>query len=430
MTNAVQGPLAGIRVLEFSQIVAAPVCGVNLSDLGADVIKVEPPGGEQTRRSGAVVPNEGKGFQALNRGKRGLVVDLQDPRGRAVIHRLMPSIDVVAINYRLGVAERIGIDYRTLSAIRPDLIYWQNTGFGSGGPEAFRAGSDIVAQGYSGLMVTDAKTNDDGAPDLVATPIADIASGFAAAMGICAALYHRAMTGEGQELETSLLRTSLFLQGSTVMREPASDAVLRDPLMEEVAAIRARAGSYGEILEARKGRAALRAAFRLYYGAYRAQDGAVVLGALTKANRDAMRRVLGGEDEASDEDAYDAFDPLSLEEAERWKQRYRALFRTRTVGEWVALFDAAHVPVAPVQLPEELADDPQVVADGVMAELHHAVTGPQRVVGPAVTLTRTPTAARRAAPALGEHSVEVLCESGMEPVEIAELVAAGVVVQR
>ena len=403
---------------------------MNLSDLGADVIKVEPPGGEQTRRSGAVVPNEGKAFQALNRGKRGLVINLQDPRGRTLIHRMMPSIDVVAINYRLGVAERLGIDYGTLSAIRPDLIYWQNTGFGSSGPEARRAGSDIVAQGYSGLMVTDAKTNDDGAPDLVATPIADIASGFAAAMGICAALYHRALTGEGQELETSLLRTSLFLQGSTVMREPTSDTVLRDPLMEEVAAIRAQGGSYDQILEARKRRAALRAAFRLYYGAYRAKDGAVVLGALTKANRDAMRRVLGGEAEHSDEPEYDAFDPESQEQAAVWQAHYRALFLTRTAAEWVTLLDAAGVPVAPVHLPEELADDPQVAADGMMTELHHTVTGAQRVVGPAVTLTRTPTVARRAAPALGEHSAEVLCESGFDPAEVAGLVAAGVVIQR
>src|SRR6185503_11458543 len=175
MINEPTGPLAGIRVLEFSQIVAAPVCGVALSDLGADVIKVEPPGGEQSRQSGAVIPRESKGFQALNRGKRSLVIDLQDPRGQAVIHRLMPDIDVVTINYRLGVAEHIGIDYDTLRKIRPDLIYWQNTGFGEQGPEKFRAGSDIVAQGYSGLMVTDSKTNDDGAPDLIAVPIADIA---------------------------------------------------------------------------------------------------------------------------------------------------------------------------------------------------------------------------------------------------------------
>ena len=130
--NGNHGPLHGIRVLEFSQIVAAPTAGVMLSDLGADVIKVEPHGGEQTRRTAAIVPFEGKGFQALNRGKRSLIIDLQDPRGQAVIQRIVTGFDVVLINYRLGVAERIGIDYETLKKHRPDLIYWQNTGFGEG----------------------------------------------------------------------------------------------------------------------------------------------------------------------------------------------------------------------------------------------------------------------------------------------------------
>ncbi len=424
------GPLTGIRVLEFSQIVAAPVCGVNLSDLGADVIKVEPPGGEQTRRSGSVVPGESKGFQALNRGKRSLVVDLHDPRGRAIIHRLVPETDVVAINYRLGVAERVGIDYATLSAIRNDLIYWQNTGFGESGPDAQRAGSDIIAQAYSGLMVTEAKLNEDGAPELISIPIADITSGFAAAMAICAALYHRALTGEGQRVDTSLLRTALFLQGSLVMREPVTDAALRDPLLAEVATIRERAGSYEEVLEARRRRASLRTAFRLYYGTYAARDGAVVLGALTKTNRDRMRAILGSEDEPSDQPGYNALDPADQEIAEQWKQRYRQLFRTKTVAEWVTMFDAAGVPVSAVNMPEEMADDPQVQADGIICDLDHAVTGPQRVVGPAARMSRTPTKAQRASPALGEHTREILDEAGFDAPEIEDLLTAGVAVER
>jgi formyl-CoA transferase len=424
------GPLAGIRVLEFSQIVAAPVCGVNLSDLGADVIKVEPPGGEQTRRSGSIVPGESKGFQALNRGKRSLVVDLHDPRGRAAIHRLMPDIDVVLINYRLGVAERVGIDYATLTQIRPDLIYWQNTGFGESGPDAARAGSDIIAQAYSGLMVTEGKVNDDGDPELISIPIADIVSGFAAAMGICAALYHRQRTGEGQRLETSLLRSGLFLQAAIVMREPVTDAIVRDPMVAEIGEIRASGGDYGQLLAARRRRAALRTAFRLYYGTYRARDGFVVLGALTRSNRDLMRRILGGEAERSDEPGYNALDPADTAESEHWKQHYRELFRTRPVAEWLAMFDEAGVPASGLNIAEDMADDEQVAADEVMWELDHAVTGPQRVVGPALKMQKTPLAARRASPALGEHSREVLAECGFDVEEIADLLRAGVVVGR
>jgi crotonobetainyl-CoA:carnitine CoA-transferase CaiB-like acyl-CoA transferase len=423
----VPGPLAGVRVLEFSQIVAAPVAGVNLSDLGADVIKVEPMGGESTRYLGTVYPPEGKGYQALNRGKRGLIIDLQDPRGTAAIHEIVQDIDVVLINYRLGVAERLKIDYESLRKIRPNIIYWQNTGFGEDGPEAYRAGSDIVAQAYSGLMALDGKMGEDGAPDLIASPVADIMSGFAAAMGICAALYHRALTGEGQRLTTSLLRTSMFMMAGAVMREPVHDSVLRDNMLESVDAVRTRGGSYGEILAARNEQSGLRLAFRLYYGGYRAQNGGVVLGALTKTNRNAMRKVLGVEDEGSDREGYDGYDPDNQRIAEEWKVKFRAIFLTKTVEEWVQLLDEAGVPVAPVHLPEEMSDDPQVVADGMIWEMEHSVTGQQRVMGPAVVMSGTPTRVQRSAPALGEHSSEVLVEAGLSADSVAELIEAGVV---
>ena len=428
--SEVPGPLAGVRVLEFSQIVAAPVAGVNLSDLGADVIKVEPMGGEATRYLGTVYPPEGKGYQALNRGKRGLIIDLQDPRGTAAIHEIVKDIDVVLINYRLGVAERLKIDYDSLRQIRPNIIYWQNTGFGEDGPEAYRAGSDIVAQAYSGLMALDGKMTPDGAPDLIASPVADIMSGFAAAMGICAALYHRALTGEGQRLTTSLLRTSMFMMAGSVMREPVHDSVLRDKMLESVDAVRAGGGSYDEILAARNGQSGLRIAFRLYYGGYRAQNGGVVLGALTKTNRDAMRKVLGVEDEDSDRDGYDGYDPENQRIAEEWKVKFREIFLTKSVEEWVRLLDEAGVPVAPVHLPEEMSDDPQVVADGMIWEMEHSVTGPQRVMGPAVVMSGTPTRVQRSAPALGEHSSEVLVEAGLSAESVAELIEAGVVYER
>jgi formyl-CoA transferase len=424
------GPLTGVRVLEFSQIVAGPVCGVNLSDLGADVIKVEPPEGESVRNMGAVIAKESKGYQALNRGKRSLIVDLHEPRGVATIHRLVDSIDVVLINYRLGVAERIGIDYETLRAIRPDLIYWQNTGFGESGPEAYRAGSDIVAQAYSGLMALDGKLQADGAPDLISSPVADIVSGIAAAMGVCAALYHRAQTGEGQRVSTSLLRSALFMMGSAVMREPVHDAVVRDQMLAAVEATKAAGGSYDAILAARAGQQALRTSFRLYYGGYRAKDGGVVLGALTKSNRDGMRRVLGIEEEDSDREGYNSYDPENQRRAEEWKQRIREIFLTRTVDEWIRAFDAAGVPVAPVHLPETMSDDPQVLADGMVWHHEHSVTGPQRVMGPAVVMSKTPTRVYRAAPAFAEHSSEVLIEAGFEPSEVAALRDAGVVIER
>lgn len=422
------GPLDGIRVLEFSQIVAAPVCGVNLADLGADVIKVEPIGGEQQRHVGAVVPREGKTYQALNRGKRGLIIDLRNPRGLEVIHRAVQSADVVLVNYRLGVSERLGIDYPTLRSIKPDLIYWQNTGFGENGPERTRAGSDVVAQAYSGLMVADGKIDSRGAPGMITLPFADIASGFVGAMGICAALFRRAMTGKGDYLSTSLLRTSLFMQYPSIMREPISDASTRDPLVAAVEEAQARGAPYREVLEVRRGVHSQRAAFRLYYGSYETKDGSIVLGALTKANRDGARRVLGLEGDDSDAPDFDVTSPENLRRIEHWEQVIIERMKTRTIDEWLADFDAAGVPASRVNFPEMMSDDPQVIADGIMWDLEHAVTGMQSVVGPALLMEQGLTEQRRPAPAYGQHTLEVLEEIGYDASERQALVDGGVVV--
>ena len=223
------GPLDGVRVLEFTLVVAGPMSGVLLSDLGADVIKVEPPGGESTRQNRAVIPNEGKLFQAFNRGKRDIVVDLQQPEGREVIYRLMPTIDVVVANYRYGVPDRIGIGYETLKQYRPDLIYVESTGFGTRGELAQRGCSDVVAQAYSGIMAGDAKVAEDGAPMAASFGApADYSTAMASAMGVCAALFHRSLTGEGQRVNTSLLRTGVWLQSHNVNYEPITDALFDD----------------------------------------------------------------------------------------------------------------------------------------------------------------------------------------------------------
>ena len=421
------GALDGIRVLEFSVVVAGPVCGVILGDLGADVVKVEPPGGEPHRRNRAVVPNEGKLFQNFNRGKRSLVVDLGREEGRALIHRLVPRTDVVIVNYRLGVAKRLGIDYETLRAIRPDLIYVESTGFGTRGRLAEFPASDIVAQAYSGLMAGEGKVGEGGEPlALKAGAWADYMTGIATAMGVTTALYHREQTGEGQKVSGSLLRSAMFGQSHITMREPVSDSAVRDVTMAKVDEARARGADYREVVGIRMAGRELGTQFALYYNGYQAKDGGVVLGALTKANRDAMREVLGLEGENCDDPDYDALDPVNLAEAERWKQVIRDRIAERTVAEWVEAFEAAGTPVSPVNLPEEMSDDPQVAAEGIMAELEHEVTGPQRVVGPIIELSETPTRARSAAPPVGRHTRELLREFGLPEDEIDALVASGV----
>ena len=218
------GPLDGVKVLEFTEIIAGPFCGMLLADMGADIIKVEPPWGEPWRIIQQVIPNEGRQYMSLNRGKRCLTLNLKRPEAREVVYRLLPDMDVVLINARPDVPKSLGIDYETLSAMNPGLIYCSNTAFGTDGPWSLMPGYDIVAQGVTGLMTSEAKLKDDGTPEqIVSTPLADYSTGIAMAWGVSAALYHRERTGRGQKIETSLLGSALAVQGGRFIEVDALD---------------------------------------------------------------------------------------------------------------------------------------------------------------------------------------------------------------
>lgn len=422
------GPLHDIRVLEFSLIVAMPFNGVVMSDLGADVIKVEPLTGDPYRSAGALLPGEGKRFQSLNRGKRSLAIDLANEKGRQLLYRILPQFDVVTMNYRPGVAERLGIDYDTLSEIHPPLVYGDLTGFGPRGPMAGAGATDLAATAYAGLVAGDNKVGPGGEPQGLTPAISDYVTGLAIGIGVLSALRHRDQTGEGQLVEGSLMRSALAIQDVWVMRHPLTDATLRDPMFEDIQAMRANGVPYAEQLARRQEfRDSGAGPPRLYYRSYVARDGAIVLGCLTKATRDGARRVLGMEHDRSDDPDFDARDAASREETARWVAEVEARVREESVAVWLERFREAGVPCGPVQFPEELADDPQVEAMGLMADLEHELTGPQRVVGPIVDLSKTPTAARRASPILGRHTTEILEQAGVTLEEIAAYRAANVI---
>jgi formyl-CoA transferase len=365
------------------------------------------------------VPGEGKWFHFLNRGKRSIVLDLQQERAQQAIHRIVPRFDVVLINTRPGVPQRLHIDYETLRRFRPDLIYWENTGFGSRGPSANRSGSDIVAQAYSGLMASEGKVGQSGAPELIASaPFGDLASGLSGAMGVCAALYWRSLTGKGQLLRSSLLASALSLQGYTVGRMSSEDIARREPMMQRVRELREAGASFEEVLRARTEMLRIGTA---WYTTYLVKDGAITLGALTPANADQMRRVLGIEDDPSADPSFNALDPANREALANVRKRVEQIMLTRTMAEWVEAFDAEGAPCAPVHLPEELADDPQVEALGLMVDLDHPLTGPERMVGAIVEMSETPTGAHYPSPPLGRDTEEVLRECGLADEEIAAL---------
>ncbi len=425
------GPLDGIKVLELTQIIAGPMCGVMLSDLGAEVVKIESPQGDATRGVGQFIPNESKVFHVYNRGKRGIVLNLQSEQGQAVVHRLIRDFDVFLINARPGVAERLQVDYQRLSEQNPQLIYLENTAFGPEGPSAGRAGADIIAQAYSGLMAGDEKMDEHGGPLAIsATTPADYGAAWTSAMALCAALFHRERTGRGQRIETSLLGAALQLQNFAIARLPVSDATFLQPSLDEIRAVRERGGAYHEILEARTGvRSMIGAAFALYYGGYETADGAIMLGCLTPLNRQQVRQAIGltEQDDPTDAEGFNPLDPASVEIVERARGNIAARFRSDTTANWIVKLDATGAPASQVNLPEDMVDDPQVKAIGVIAEIEHPLTGPEQMVGPVFRMSDSPLRASGPSPVFDGDSDDILREHGYGEPEIAALRSSGAV---
>ncbi|MSQ30023.1 MAG: CoA transferase [Dehalococcoidia bacterium] len=425
-TQMADGPLHGVRVLEFSLIVSGPFLGMNLADMGADVIKVEPPEGEVRRHVG-VVPNTSKIFQWVNRGKRTIQMDLKTPEALAFIHRIITDIDVVVINYRPGAPKRLGIDYETLSKINPRLIYANITGFGSEGPMSEDGGADMTAIAYSGAMAANGKIDENGAPEGIGgIVLGDTASGLGGAMGVCAALFNREKTGMGQYLETSLVGSAMALEGLTLMHEATTDKVGRAKIIKKYAEVRAAGGTYADLINARKEGVPTARRGANYWSGYNAKDGALVFSANTQAGRVQVRRVLGFEGLGDDDPNVDVNAPDFPEMVKRERAEIERIIRQRTVREWMRDFRAAGAPVAPVLLPEEVADDEQ--GTHYFQDLVHPVTGPERHVKPIVSFSRTPSFIRAPADMPGDHVDEILRQFGLTDAEMAALREAHAIV--
>ncbi len=416
------GPLSGIRVLDFTQVIAGPFGCMMLADLGAEVIKIEPPGGEQWRVISPFMPGESKTFQSLNRGKRSLVLKLDDPRGQEVVHRLVPAIDVVVTNFRPDVPVRLGIDYPTLRALKQDLIYIDNTAFGRQGPLALRPGYDIVVQAVTGLMVSDGKLDESGTPRPASPAIADFATGLAIAWATSAALFHRERTAEGQLVESSLLATALAIQGGSVMENPAADEAQRNPARERRRKLQGEGAEFRELLAVQRPPGG-----GLYYRTFRTRDGHVAIGALSKRLREKVRAAVGTDFLGRDDPDFDMYDAGFRKRSRAATREVEETMAKKSTAEWLEIFERVGVPAAPVQFPEDMSEDPQVTANELIVEVEHELTGPQKMVGPILKLGASLASVRSASPVLGAHTDQYLREAGYDSAEIAELRDAGVV---
>ncbi len=419
----VAGALEGIHVLDCSQIIAGPACSSLLADMGADVVKVEPLEGEPWRLQAEFMPKESRAFINQNRGKRGIALDLKRPEAAPIREALIRWADVLVTNYRPGVAEELGVDYASARAIRPDIIFCQNTAFGSRGPDAHRRGYDIVAQAMSGLVTSNGVV-ENGIPRIVQFAPADALTGAYMAWAISAALYHREKTGEGQAIDTSLLLSALALQAG-FKEIMALDEEPRRQKLQQLADARARGAPIEEIYAER--RAAMPELLgNIYYRIYQTRDGYIAIGCLGPGPRARFRRALGVHDRRYDPD----FDPTKESIAQVGQALVAEVeqkLRERTTAEWLAHFDANDVAAGPVRFVDELWEDPQVQANGYIAEWEHTLLGPMRGAAPVVSMSATPTRVQRASPALGEHNDEVLGQLGFTPDQIAQWREGGVI---
>lgn len=422
------GPLIGVRVLEFGQIIAAPMACQFLSDLGAEVIKVEPPEGEPWRFNQPFLPKETKSYQELNHGKKSLAIDLSAPEGREVIHRLVKTTDVVVINYRPDIAKRLCIDYESLSAIRPDLIYADSTAFGRQGEMANRPGYDLVVQAAAGLLGSSGFVNNRGVPGVAPPSIADTTTAYSITAGVCAALFHRAMTGEGQKVETSLLINALAIQVGgawSLMSVPAGDAALHQRLADAHRQAREQNLSYAELVALRDD------AFRpgrgnIYYRCYETSDGLIAIAALSPSLRAKVRAVFGVE-HGIDEPGYNPRDPEQRIKDEAMTEEIEGRVRGQSTAHWEQTFVAGGVPCSPVNFAHDLLDHPQLQANGYVVELEHELSGPYRVTAPPWKMSATPPQPQGASPPLGRDNEALLASVGYSEDEIAAMKAGGVI---
>lgn len=395
-------PLTGVKVVELAHIMAGPVCGLMLADLGASVVKVEkvPDGDDSRRYRPPALGPESAAFLIVNRHKRGIALDLKKAGAQDVLHRLLDGADIVIENYRRGTMEKLGFGYERLRQRNPGLIYCEVSGFGRTGPYADRPGFDLVAQGMSGLM----SITGEGVgrpPVKVGAPVTDITAGLLATIGVLAAFAHRQATGQGQRVDTSLFEAGIvhtYWQSAMAF----ATGVAPGPL-----------GSAHPLSAP--------------YQAFEAADGWLTVGAANQANWLRLVAVLDAPELADDPRFIDNSTRLSNLSA--LAEALAPRFKARTVREWLDRLDGAGVPAGPVLDICQMHDDPQTRAREMVTMVAHSTLGPVSALGFPVKLSETPARTeRRGAPVFGEHSLEVLAELGYAPAEVDALVASRAVV--
>jgi crotonobetainyl-CoA:carnitine CoA-transferase CaiB-like acyl-CoA transferase len=391
-------PLTGVRVLEVGNYFAGPFCGMQLADLGAEVIKVEnPEGGDQVRLVAPLLDGEGSAFIRLNRNKRSIAIDLKATEGKEIFRRLVGTADVVVENLRPGTMRDLGLDYATLSRLNPGLVYVAASGWGQDGALRDLPGMDIMAQARSGLMSITGQPHQD--PVKVGVPICDLACALYGALAATAALYARRESGAGQYIDISLFESGVSL---AVWEAGGYFATGQVP---------------GPLGSAHQTSAP--------YQAFRAADGWLTIGATTKFNWTALCRAFGLDGLLEDKRYLDA--NLRHQNRESLAQAIERVTSTDSVEHWIAVLDEAGVPCAPIQDFGQVFNDPSLVDRDYFWDATHPTLGKVRQLGSPMRFSATPVRRDKAGPRLGEDSVALLTELGYSDDQSDELLRGRVV---
>jgi formyl-CoA transferase len=383
--------LEGLRVIDFTQVMAGPYCAMMLADLGADVIKIEPPSGDSSRQMPGGAGAESPSFNAVNRGKRSIVVDLKVAEGRAIARRLVESADILVENYRPGVMASFGLDFATLSAVNPRLIYASISGYGQTGPDRQKGGFDLIAQGVSGIMSVTGEPGNQ--PVKAGVPLTDLGAGLFALVGILAALEARRRTGRGQQIDTALVDAGVAL-------------------------------SVWEATEYFSGRGvpgALGSAHRMNapYQAIRCADGYITIGGANQRLFGKLCRVLGHPEWLDMPEFAD--NASRVGHRQELARRIESVMATASKAEWLARLEAEEIPCGPINDYAQVFAEPQVVMREMVVDVDHPALGHIRALGSPIKMSATPPDVRRRGPLLGEHTDAVLSETGFSSDEILQL---------
>ncbi len=395
-----QGPLAGMKVIELAHIMAGPACGMMLADMGADVIKVEKPDGDDSRRFlPPEINGESAAYLMMNRNKRGIALNLKDPDAIAALGKLLEDADVVIENYRHDTMERLGLGYETLRKRNPKLVYCAISGFGRTGPYAERGGFDLIAQGMSGLMSITGEG--PGRPPVKpGAPISDITAGFLAALGCVSAYSHAQKTGQGQMVDTSLFEAGISL---TYWQSAIAFATGESP------------GALGSAHP-----------LNAPYQSFRTRDGWINIGAANQRNWMRLLEIIDAPELGSDP----RFETnlARMQHLQELVPILESHFMQHDTQDWLDRMEAAGLPAGPVMTISEMHNDPQALARDMIVETDHPRAGAVKAIGLPIKFSDTPGAVTTPAPTLGQHGAEILTEHGYSQDQIRSLEEKGALI--